>query len=168
MSDLDPGVMERPAKPSPLPLYLTARIDILPDGRFRLDGDKSAIIVPVRDRHGLICELVAYLDGDPGSWLLKEGDQCPVLGAKELAGAPMVPGPIHLFPTPSDWVDAGGCGVCIIDWDAPLFDLFRDVEIELGHLEDTAQRAMRDRLWGNFKRDMPRIYGGWKRGRQAA
>ncbi len=152
----------------PMPLYLTARIDVLPDGRFRHEGSKPAIIVPVRDRHGLICELVAYLDGDPGSWLLKEGDQCPVLGAKELAGAPMVPGAIELSPTPADWVAAGGCGVCIIDWDAPLFDLFRDVEIELRHLDSAVQRAMRERLWQNFRQDIPRIRGGGKRGRHAA
>lgn len=165
MSEISYNALDRPKKPSPVPLFLTARIDIQPGGRFRLDGSEPAIIVPVRDRYGCICDLVAYRNDDPGSWLLKEGARCPILGARELAGAEIGGGPIPLFPTPADWVDAGGCGVCILDWGAPLFNLFWAAgEIELRHLDCTVQRAIRDRLWKNFQWDIPRIYSGRKRG----
>ena len=45
---------------------------------------------------------------------------------------------------------------------------FREVETELRHLDSAVQRAMRERLWQNFRQDIPRIRGGGKRGRHAA
>lgn len=165
-------VLQAPSNPRaspPMPLYLTARIDILPDGRFRHDGSEPAIIVPVRDRYGLICDCVAYLDDDPGEWWLKEGDQSPVLGARELAIASAWGDPIAAHPTPEAWIKAGGIGICVLDWGVSLLDLFDGIpRVETNHLPSPVAAALADRIHKNFFKSVPFVERPRKEAHNAA
>ncbi len=139
-------------------LRTISKIQIMPDGEhFRLDGDLPAVIIPASDRSGRLCDFVAYDPNDPDRWYLREGYETPILGARELAGASIGGGPIPLYPRPCDWLDAGGHGVCVLMWDMPLFDLFRDVDIDLSHLEKGLANRLYSRLWENLAKSLPRI-----------
>ncbi len=142
-----------------LPPSFPVRITAGDDGRFRLDGDRDAIAIPVRDRANLISGLVAYFPDRPGVWFLKEGTE-PILGIRQIAGATIGAGALPLYPTPASWVEAEGAGACILDWTVGLLPIFQDVpEIDLSHLSLSTAEALRARLRLNFAMTLPRITG---------
>jgi hypothetical protein len=149
-----------------LPLYTTAFITVSDDGRFRLNGDREATIVPVRDRRDRLVDLVAYFRERPGEWFLREGDESPVLGAREIEGANNLGQPIELHPTPQAWLRAGGHGACVLDWDVPLDGIFES-GVTLAHLDPQIRKGLASKLSANFKSWLPRIVGA-REARRAA
>lgn len=140
------------------PLCSYTKIRLLPDGEhFRLDGDLPAVVIPARNRHGVVCDLVAYAVNNPDQWFLREGDETLLLGARELTGAALMGGTIPLYPRPVDWLEAGGRGICVLRWDVPLLDPLRDVQIDLNHLEAELAEQLDKALRKNFASSLPRI-----------
>ena len=135
-----------------------AHIRVMPDGQhFRLDGKAAATIMLVRDRHGYPADLVAWLEGEPGHWWLREGDETPIVGARQLAGAEMTAAPLPIHPTPATWLESGGDGVCVLDWDMNLAGLFDGLTLDVGHLRADVARALAGRLRTNFRTHEPKI-----------
>jgi len=137
------------------PLSVVAKIAIQPDGRFAFDGDTDAIVVSARDRHGHIVDAVAFTPEDKCRWYMREGTMS-ILGAQEVAGAEVGGGPLPLHPTPSAWLQADGIGAVVLDWDAPLAEIFH-CDIDLSHLSTPVAKAMARRLRANFNKSLPRI-----------
>ncbi len=139
---------------------MLASIRVMPDGQhFRLDGEDRATLLTVRGRGGYPIDLVAWLDGAPGHWWLHEGDETPILGARQLAGAEMTAAPLPIYPTPLAWVEAGGDGVCVLDWDMDLGGLFDGLTLDVGHHQAGVARALAERLRTNFRTHEPNIVG---------
>ena len=137
-----------------------AHIRVMPDGQhFRLDGKAAATIMLVRDRHGYPADLVAWLAGEPDHWWMREGDETPILGASQLAGAEWVGFPLSIYPTPAAWAASGGDGVCVIDWDMNLLHLFDGLDLDVGHLQLATARSLAQRLRDNFREYEPKIAG---------
>lgn len=131
----------------PLP-FGVSRIVTTADGRYRLypSGDR-AVIVPVRDRYGGLCDLVAWFPDQPQRWWLRICEATPILGTQALALAAAEGGCIKLHGTPERWLIANGpgcirppgacvgecavCelprGACVLRWDVPLAELFEGV-----------------------------------------
>lgn len=131
----------------PLP-FGVSRIVTTADGRYRPDpsGDRAAI-VPVRDRFGDLCDLVAWFPDRPEHWWLRFNDETPILGTQALAIAAAERGAIKLHSMPERWLVAkapgciqppGACvgecdicelprGACVLRWDVPLGELFDGV-----------------------------------------
>ena len=105
-----------------------ARIVPSADGTYRPDpSGQWAVILPVRDREGELCDLAAWFPNQPERWWLRFGDATPLLGARALAVAAYFGDPIELFPTPEQWALAGGRGCAALNWCAPIGDLFEGV-----------------------------------------
>ena len=85
------------------------------------------VLMGVFDRLGELCDLVAWQPDHPGRWWLRVGDVCPLLGAGNLELAVLCHESITVHPTPEARVRAAGRGVCILDWDAPLNEIFDGV-----------------------------------------
>lgn len=131
--------------------------------RFVLDrAGSDAIVLPVRDRHGVLSDLCAWRHGTPGRWYLHDGEAV-VLGEQQLAGARIMGGTIPCYPTPAAWQEAAGCGVCVLRWDVILAPLFDGTRIDLSHLPAPIATELDARLWGNFRLGLPRIVGGRRR-----
>lgn len=141
---------------------MASKIDLLPGNRFKLDGDTSAILIPVRDRSGQFFDFVAYEESDPATWYTKAGEAV-LLGARQLAGAALSVSRIPIFPTPQSWLAGGGNGVCVLDWGVMLAPIFNATGgIDLGHLAPDVAVELRKRITANFWESLPRIYGGRK------
>ena len=137
-----------------------AHIRVMPDGQhIRLDGKAAATVMLVRDRHGYPADLVAWLESEPGYWWLREGDETPIVGARQLAGAEMTSAALPIYPTPATWLEAGGDGVCVLDWDMDLAGLFDALTLDVGHLQAGVARALAERLRTNFRTHEPNIVG---------
>ncbi len=137
-----------------------AHIRVMPDGQhFRLDGKAAATIMLVRDRGGYPADLVAWLIDEPDQWWLHEGDETPIVGAGQLAGAEWVGFPLSIYPTPAAWAASGGDGVCVIDWDMNLLHLFDGLDLDVGQLQLATARRLAQRLQDNFRDHWPKIVG---------
>ncbi len=81
------------------------------------------------DIYGLI-DLVAWHPTNPGRWWLRRGDMTPILGVRDLRMAADLNESITVYETPEAWgrdAGAGGHGVCVLQWAAPLNELFEGV-----------------------------------------
>ena len=120
-----------------------ASIRVMPDRQhFLLDGEDLAALIPVRDRYGYPVDLVAWIEGEPEHWWLREGDETPILGARQLAGAEMTAAPLPIYPTPANWAASGGDGVCVLDWDMDLVGVFDGLTLDVGHLPMEVAEAL--------------------------
>ena len=105
-----------------------ARIRADKDGTFRRDPEgEPAIIWPVLDSDREIVNLVAWHVETPTRWWLFYADDCPLLGARQLAVARYFGDPVQLHPTPQHWVLANRQGVVILRWDIDYHDVFDGV-----------------------------------------
>ncbi len=105
-----------------------AQIATFADGTYRRDpGGEWAVILPVHDRDKTLCDLVAWLLDDPGSWWLRHGDETPILGSRRLAVAAYFGDAIRLYSTPQHWLLARGDGAVVLKWDVDCRDLFDGV-----------------------------------------
>ena len=139
---------------------IPCRIQVMSDDEtFRLDGGDKALSLFVRDRYGHPADLVAWFNDRPGEWWLRKGDETPVLGARQLAGSEMTAAPLPIYPTPLAWLEAGGDGICILDWDMKLAWLFDGLTLDVGHLQLHVAQALAERLRTNFRSFEPRIVG---------
>ena len=137
---------------------MDCRIRVSPDGRtFNLGGDDKAASLFLRDRRGLPVDLVAWREDAPGEWWMREGDETPIVGARQLAGAEWVGFPLSIYPTPAAWAASGGDGVCVIDWDMNLLHLFDGLDLDVGHLQLATARSLAQRLRDNFREYEPKI-----------
>lgn len=133
---------------------------IIPSGtKFRLDPKGvQAKIAPIRDRYDTLHDIVAWLPDDPTHWWVKEGS--PILGARELAGAAFAGGAIPIYPTPTHWVDAGGQGFVVLDWEINLRLILDGIRrVETSHLPRAVEKVIQRKLRANFWRDLPQIGG---------
>ena len=71
--------------------------------------------------------MIAWWPHDAFNWWLLQPGATHFLGATTLAEAAWRHEPIDLHPTPADWVDAGGRGVCVVLWDRNLLAYFQGV-----------------------------------------
>ncbi len=78
------------------------------------------------DVHNIV-DLVAWYPEDPGRWWLRRGTETLVIGVRELRIAAYFNDPIMLHETPEAWAIAVGRGVCVLNWDMDLRDLFDGV-----------------------------------------
>ena len=139
---------------------MDCRIRVFPDGRtFNLGGDDKSSSLFLRDRRGLPVDLVAWREDAPGEWWMREGDETPILGAGQLAGAEWVGFPLSIYPTPAAWAASGGDGVCVIDWDMNLLHLFDGLDLDVGQLQLATARRLAQRLQDNFRDHWPKIVG---------
>ncbi len=74
-----------------------------------------------------VVDIVAWRPNDPGHWWLRRGDMTPIVGVRELRIAAEFGEPITVYETPQSWALAGGAGVAILIWGAPLNELFEGV-----------------------------------------
>ena len=124
------------------------RITTSTDGRYSLDPAREwAAIIPVRDRYGDLCDLVAWLPDEPQRWWLRLGEATPILGTEALAIAAADGQAINLHSTPERYLIAKGpgcirspgvcvgecaiCGLprgaCVLRWDVDIRELFEGV-----------------------------------------
>lgn len=105
-----------------------ARIITSADGRYRRDpSGRPAIIWPVRDSERELVDTVAWHVETPTRWWMLYGDDCPLLGARQLAIARYFGDAIELHPTPQHWLLAHRRGVVILRWDVDYADTFEGV-----------------------------------------
>ena len=128
------------------PIYF-ARITPRLDGTFRFDtsGD-VAVIMDVHDSLGELRDFVAWLLDDPGRWWFRVGDVCPLLGAENIEPAILLRESIALHPNPEAWARAAGRGVCVLDWDVHLYEIFvgiPGIKCESPSLKYRLRRALR-------------------------
>ena len=114
------------------PLVGVAAVETNADGWFQFieAGELALVIadgVPGPIGWETIDEVIAIRTSTPGKWWRATG-AAPVLGAGRNADmidyAMVVKEPITLHATPPDWLRAGGTGLCIVNWDAPLSATF--------------------------------------------
>ncbi len=105
-----------------------ARIVTSADGTYKCDPNgRPALIWPVRNTERELVDTVAWHIETPGHWWMHYGDDCPLLGARQLAIARYFGDAIELHPTPHDWLLAHGNGVVILRWDVDYRDVFEGV-----------------------------------------
>ena len=139
------------------------RVAFLADGTWRVDpSGAEAVLVPVRDRLGDWVDILAYHLDAPCEWRLRFGDECPILGAADLAQAAWNQEPVSLHSTPERWlrarcrahggdrVDHQGGGhlqaICILHWGVelgPLFEGVSRIECDSPELRDRFRKAIR-------------------------
>ncbi len=149
--------MTRPATLSP------GRVVFLDDGTWRADPSGfPAVLIPVHDRFGGWVEILAYHLDAPCEWRLRFGDECPILGAADLAQTAWYQEPVSLYSTPERWLRArcrahggdrldhqGGDhhqAICILHWGVemgPLFEGVSRVECDSPELGDRFRKAIR-------------------------
>ncbi len=129
------------------PSLVMARIETRPDGTFRpSEVGEWAVTVGVDDREGRLVDFVAWFFASESRWWLRDNDQCPVLGAEELALAVDCGKTIRLHSTPEGWLRGRGRGVCILRWDlhlAPLFGGVKQIECDGLDLERRLRAMLR-------------------------
>ena len=83
------------------------RVVFLDDGTWRADPSGApAMLIPVHDRFGGWVDILAYHLDAPCEWRLRFGDECPILGAADLAQAAWYQEPVSLYSTPERWLRA--------------------------------------------------------------
>ncbi len=134
------------------PLSL-GRVAFLDDGTWRADPSGApAVLIPVHDRDGVAVDIIAYHLNDPSEWRLRFGDECPILGAADLAQAAWYQEPVSFYSTPERWLigrrraPSVPSPVCILDWGVelePLFEGVSRVECDSPELRDRFRKAIR-------------------------
>ena len=116
------------ATPPPGKLRLpAARIVTSADGTYKCDPNgRPALIWPVRNTERELVDTVAWHVETPTHWWMYFGDDCPLLGARQLAVACYFGDAIELHPTPQSWLLALGRGVVILRWNYLDLDLLFD------------------------------------------
>ena len=137
------------------------RVRFSDDGSWRADPSGApAVLASVHDRYGDLVDLVAWLPDKPSAWWLRYGDECPILGAADLAQAAWYQEPVSLYSTPESWLrarcrardgdhhhqegDRRRC--CILRWGLDLTALFAGVRVvhcETAELEHRLLRLFR-------------------------
>ena len=106
-----------------------ARIVPSADGTYQPDpSGEWAVILPVRDRDGELCDLATWFSDQPGRWWLRHGDETPILGSRRLAVAAYFGDAIRLYSTPERWLLASGDGTVVLKWGVDCRDLFEGVK----------------------------------------
>lgn len=86
-------------------------------GLWEPGGGTAHLVLAVRDREGEIEDMLVFRAADPDRWAQRRGAAW-LLGADQfhrvrwLDGA----GPLRIFGTPLAWLQAGCCGICVLDW----------------------------------------------------
>ncbi len=129
------------------------RVAFLDDGTWRADPSGApAVLIPVHDRFGGWVEILAYHLDAPCEWRLRFGDECPILGAADLAQAAWYQEPVSLYSTPERWLIGRRLApsvpspVCILDWGVelgPLFEGVSTVACDSPELRDRFRKAIR-------------------------
>ena len=139
------------------------RVRFLDDGTWRADPSGfPAVLMAVHDRYGELVDLVAWSPDKPSAWRLRFGDECPILGAADLAQTAWYQDPVSLYSTPERWLRArcrahggdrldhqGGDhhqAICILHWGVelgPLFEGVSRVECDSPELRDRFRKAIR-------------------------
>jgi hypothetical protein len=99
-----------------------------------IDGEKAIIIAEAHsherwkrlEKIGMaeVVDLVAIPFKSRDSWFLRSGKAC-LLGAENLQIATLQ-NPIIIYATPLRWLQAGGNGLCILNWEALDRSLFME------------------------------------------
>jgi len=104
-----------------------ARIVTSADGTYRRSPTgRLATYQHVRNAERELVDFVAWYVEKPTIWWMLYGDDCPLLGARQLAIACYFGDAIELHPTPQSWLLALGRGVVILRWDYLDLDLLFD------------------------------------------
>ncbi len=141
------------------------RVAFLADGTWRADpAGAPAVLVPVHDRYGELADLIAWSPDKPSAWWLRYGDECPILGAADLAQTAWYQEPVFLYSTPERWLRARGSrlyhegdhldhqggnhhqAICILHWGVelgPLFEGVSRIECDSPELRDRFRKAIR-------------------------
>lgn len=155
-------------QPIPLELRASACIQTFSDGSFQEDPDGAdeALLIPIRDEHDEIIDVVAWKMGTDRPWwrLRCIGD---VLGYRALAQArwPRTGYPAHkpelvLYESPARWLRAvAPNAICILDWSVSLANLFAGIDHEIicesaeirDHFETTLQEQRPVGLSGRLR-----------------
>lgn len=134
------------------PRFGRARIQPLEGGTYRpVAAGQAAVILAVDDRYGEIADLVVWSPDKPSEWWLRFGDECPILGAADLAFAADCHEPVTLLPTPEAWLFSHSkpnsrAVVAVIDWGVdigPLFEGVTTVSCDSPELRDRFRKALR-------------------------
>lgn len=123
-------------QPIPLELRVSAQIQTFSDGSFQEDPDSEleALLLPVRDAHDTIIDIVAWQIGVDRPWyrLRNTGD---VLGAAAIDACRWPKcgyASLILYESPARWLRSiGPNAICILDWSVSLVDLFAGVDQEI-------------------------------------
>lgn len=107
-----------------------------------------AMIVPVFEGGDLI-DLLAFRTAEPEHWWLRKG-LGGLLGLWSGWGKHEWADSVRLHATPLEWLQAGGEGLCVVDWDAPelhRINTFQNVTVATvglrGQLLDALKRPYR-------------------------
>ena len=141
------------------------RVAFLDDGRWCADPSGfPAVLMAVHNRYGELVDLVAWSPDKPSAWRLRFGDECPILGAADLAQTAWYQEPVSLYSTPERWLRARGSrlyhegdhldhqggdhhqAICILHWGVelgPLFEGVSRVECDSPELGDRFRKAIR-------------------------
>ena len=129
------------------------RVAFLDDGRWCADPSGfPAVLMAVHNRYGELVDLVAWSPDKPSAWRLRFGDECPILGAADLAQAAWYQEPVFLYSTPERWLigrrraPSVPSPVCILDWGVepgPLFEGVSRIECDSPELGDRFRKAIR-------------------------
>lgn len=119
-----------------LELRVSAQIQVFSDGSFQEDPDSDieALLLPVRDAHDAIVDIVAWPIGSDRPWyrLRNTGD---VLGASAIDACRWPKcgySSLILYESPARWLRSiGPNAICILDWGVSLVDLFAGVDQEI-------------------------------------
>ncbi len=130
-------------------LTMTARIKTKPNGTFYYsDAGDLATLCQVEDRLGLPLDVVAELPS--GHWHLRKGLGV-ILGVPFLSYCESYEQPLPIFCTPQSFVDHGGKGVVVLNWDSPVSEIFKGVPVL-----QFETRGLHERYRETLKRSMPR------------
>ncbi len=139
------------------------RVAFPDDGTWRADPSGfPAVLMAVHDRYGELVDLVAWSPDKPSAWRLRFGDECPILGAADLAQAAWYQESVSLYSTPERWLrarrraHAGGRldhqggdhrqAICILHWGVdmgPLFEGVTTVSCDSPELHDRFRNSLR-------------------------
>lgn len=135
-----------------------SRIITFADGRYKRDSSgRPAIIWPVLNSERELVDTLAWHVETPTRWWLRYADDCPLLGARQLAVARYFGDSIQLHPTPQHWLLAHGKGVVILRWDFDYRGLFEGVPSV-----ECDCSALKTRIRDSFRRWEPLVISTWK------
>lgn len=98
----------------------TARVSLSRDGtRFEPEGPDGRLLLAVREQ-GVLVDVVALAAHDPDQWALRRGEGWCLGYDAWLACETGTLHELRLFATPIAWLQAGGAGCCVLDWDIGL------------------------------------------------
>lgn len=151
-----------PGAPVPLRILGISEDDPAP-GRFRFeDGGKPHIIAPVVQR-GEHVDLVAF-GSKPDRPAMTLDGVAWALGGDSLTAAMDIGDAIRIYRHPIEWLRAGGCGACFVDWITARAHLaeFEHARLEAEDLQHSVElrRALQPRPVR-----VPRITAAVRRGK---